>query len=174
MPPFRQGLCLGCHFPHGSDNPKLLNAPLENNEICYKCHEQVRGNYESIGHNKYAYTNASPYQPEAGVGSCLNCHEPHGSSYAGLIQKEVILLCLTCHGPRRYFAHPIGFEKTDPWRGGYLTCTSCHNPMGSGITRLKRKDRDGLCLSCHESTDPSYIYFSFGSFHRYRVPDSLP
>lgn len=174
MPPFRAGLCLGCHFPHGSDNPKLLKAPLKGNEICFTCHGQYRKNYEPIGHNKYAYTNASQYQPEGEVGSCLNCHEPHASDYPRLAQREVIALCLTCHGPRRYFTHPLGFEKPDPWRGGYLRCASCHNPMGSGFEKLKRRDRDGLCLSCHDKTDPSYIYFSVQPFHKYRIPDSYP
>ncbi len=168
MPPFRQGLCLGCHRPHASENKKLLVAPLEKNEICYLCHEDVKGNYKTIGHNKVV-NNASAYQPEAGIGSCLNCHDPHGSDYEGLIQKEVIALCLTCHGPRRYFAHPIGFEWQDPWRGGYLRCTSCHNPMGTGITRLKIRDLDGLCLRCHEADDPSFIYSDRGAWH-YQVP----
>ena len=174
MPPFRQGLCLGCHFPHGSDNAKLLVAPLKNNEICFRCHGQLKKNYQPIGHNKYAYTEASPYQPEGGVGSCLNCHEPHGSDYQGLIQREVIALCLTCHGPRRYFSHPLGFDKPDPWRGGYLRCTSCHNPMGTGIALLKRRAKDGLCISCHDRVDPPTIYFSVAPFHRYRIPDSFP
>ncbi len=174
MPPFRQGLCLGCHFPHGSENAKLLKAPLKGNKICFKCHGDKQKLYEPIGHNKIAYTNASPYQPEGGVGSCLNCHEPHGSDYSGLIQREVISLCLTCHGPRRYFSHPLGFEKPDPRRGGYLRCTSCHNPMGSGNEKLKWASKDGLCIRCHEKTNPSYIYFSVEPFHRYQIPDSLP
>ncbi len=170
MPPFRQGLCLGCHRPHASENQKLLRAPLDKNELCYLCHEEIKGNYLSIGHNKVV-NNASRYQPEAGIGSCLNCHEPHGSDYTGLIQKEGIALCLTCHGPRRYFAHPIGLAWQDPWRGGYLRCTSCHNPMGTGIVRLKRKDRDALCISCHRADDPGVIYSERGAWH-YRIPGS--
>ena len=168
MRPFRLGMCLGCHKPHASNNYKLLVAPLQKNEVCFVCHEKYKKNYQPIGHNK-VINNASVYQPEGGVGSCLNCHAPHGSDYAGLIQKEVISLCLTCHGPRRYFSHPIGFNYQDPWRGGYLRCTSCHNPMGSGIARLKRADRDGLCLSCHQADDPAYIYSKLSGWH-YLVP----
>lgn len=171
MPPFRQGLCLGCHRPHASENPKLLQAALEKNEICFKCHGALKANYQPIGHNRVV-NNASRYQPEGGVGSCLNCHEPHGSDYKGLVQTEIISLCLKCHGPRRYFAHPLGIKFEDPWRGGYLRCTSCHNPMGSGNVRLKHRDKDGLCLSCHDSSDPSYIYFQNGPWHRYQVRDS--
>lgn len=173
MPPFREGKCLECHLPHGSDNVKLLQAPLSGNEICFRCHGELRANYQPIGHNRVV-RNASPYQPEAGVGSCLNCHEPHASNFAGLIQKEQISLCLSCHGPRRYFAHPIGFKWDDPWRGGYLRCGSCHNPMGSGNPRLKRNNADGLCLSCHMATDPSYVYFSTGAkkWHSYQIPGS--
>ncbi|HEB12062.1 MAG TPA: hypothetical protein ENI11_00080 [Actinobacteria bacterium] len=171
MPPFRQGLCLGCHRPHASENLKLLLAPLKNNEMCYLCHENIRGNYLSIGHNR-VLNNGSRYQPEAGIGSCLNCHEPHAADFTGLIQKEEIALCLSCHGPRRYFAHPIGLAWQDPWRGGYLRCTSCHNPMGSGLFRLKRRNRDALCLSCHEAEDPSYIFSEREAWH-YRIPGSI-
>jgi len=173
MKPFRQGRCLECHWPHGSDNSKLLRAPLKGNKICYRCHSEIKKNYLGIGHNRVV-RNASPYQPEAGVGSCLNCHEPHASNFSKLIQREQISLCLGCHGPRRYFAHPIGFKWDDPWRGGYLRCGSCHNPMGSGNVRLKRRQRDGLCVSCHEANDPSFIYFSTGAkkWHSYQIPDS--
>lgn len=173
MKPFRQGRCLECHWPHASDYSKLLRDSLKGNNICYRCHSQIRPNYLGIGHNRIV-RNASPYQPEAGVGSCLNCHEPHASNFSGLIQKEQISLCLSCHGPRRYFAHPIGFKWDDPWRGGYLRCSSCHNPMGSGIQRLKRAERDGLCLSCHMASDPSFIFFSTGKkkWHSYQIPDS--
>jgi len=173
MPPFRLGLCLSCHRPHASENAKLLQASLEKNEICYLCHEDVKANYLSIGHNRVV-SFFSRYQPEGGIGSCLNCHEPHGSDYSGLIQDEQISLCLSCHGPRRYFAHPVGLKWEDPWHGNYLRCASCHNPMGSGIVRLKRKDLDGLCLSCHLASDPSYIYRQNQPWHKYRVPDSFP
>jgi predicted CXXCH cytochrome family protein len=172
MAPFRQGLCLGCHRPHASQDAKLLRGPLERNELCYRCHEDIRENYEPIGHNR-TITNASAYQPEGGVGSCLNCHEPHGSDFGGLIQKESISLCLSCHGPRSYFSHPFGLKWTDPWNGGYLRCTSCHNPMGSGIDRLKRADRDGLCIGCHRSGDPSYIFSERWPRHGYKIPGSF-
>lgn len=170
MLPFRQGRCLGCHKPHASANAKLLIAPLEKNALCYTCHNQYKNNYLPIGHNK-TVNNASAFQPEGGIGSCLNCHAPHATDYYGLIQKETIALCLSCHGPRRYFSHPIGINWPDPWRGSYLRCTSCHNPMGSGITRLKRRDLDGLCISCHEVEDPSFIYSASQGWH-YQIPDS--
>jgi len=185
MPPFREGKCLNCHFGMAGDNPKLLRAPLEGNKICFRCHGEKEENFKGIGHSKVV-RNASPYQPEGGVGSCLNCHEPHGSNYARLLQMEQISLCLSCHGPRRYFAHPIGFKWTDPWHGGYLRCGSCHDPMGSGLFKLKRPPNeelppmaegqidpsDGLCTSCHNPKDPTWMYFSPNKWHTYQVPDA--
>lgn len=167
MKPFAEGKCLECHKSHATSGPKLLKG--EGNDFCFKCHGKYKKNYLPIGHNKKAKFNKdSPNDPAHGKGSCLNCHVPHGSKWFGMVYKEIISLCTTCHdknvfrGYKRdvkkpHIAHPVGLNITDPWRGHYLRCSSCHNPMGSGIKKLKRKSDDDLCIQCHDVDDPTWI-----------------
>lgn len=168
MQPFREGKCFDCHYhAHGSPNYRLLKAPVEGNQICFLCHGEKKENFEKIEHSKVPPREESWY-PNAGNGSCLNCHTPHGSDWIGLVQKEIINLCLDCHGskspfasirkPRSFYAHPLGFKYTDPWHGDYMRCSSCHDPMGSGFEKLKRRDDDGLCVSCHDKEDPTFLW----------------
>lgn len=202
MKPFEAGLCSSCHYPHASPDPRLLKASLENNEVCYMCHQETRDRYEDIGHNR-VIREASSHQPEAGAGSCLNCHEHHSSNFIALAQKELIDLCYDCHGPtspfsslrqpRQYYSHPIGSSVNDPWHRNYLRCSSCHDPMGSPLEKLKRAgvtinftdclpgqvsatncfdnrargdtDFDALCLNCHSNEEPAFLYEKY-------LPDS--
>lgn len=195
MKPFEAGLCLTCHYSHASPDIRLLRAPLEGNELCYLCHQDIRNYYEKIGHNR-VIREASAHQPEAGAGSCLNCHEHHSADFIALAQKEVIDLCYDCHGPtspftsirqpRTYYSHPLGSGFTDPWHSNYLRCSSCHNPMGTPLEKLKRPavafdfaeclpgdltptecfektvqqgtEFDALCLNCHINEQPAFLY----------------
>ena len=61
--------CLGCHTPHGSQNPRLLNMPSINT-LCNQCHSPVsEGTFHSMGQGSSALT------------PCTNCHtEIHGSN----------------------------------------------------------------------------------------------
>jgi DmsE family decaheme c-type cytochrome len=61
--------CLGCHTPHGSQNPRLLNV-ANINQLCNQCHSQVGG---STVHGINA--GSAERQP------CINCHTfIHGSN----------------------------------------------------------------------------------------------
>ncbi len=59
--PFQAGVCLACHAPHESVNPKLLNVyPVA--KLCAQCHADF--------HSKKGAA-AYPSRP------CLGCHSPH-------------------------------------------------------------------------------------------------
>jgi DmsE family decaheme c-type cytochrome len=61
--------CAGCHTPHGSQNPRLLNV-ANINQLCNQCHSQVGG---STVHG----INAGSAERQA----CINCHTfIHGSN----------------------------------------------------------------------------------------------
>jgi DmsE family decaheme c-type cytochrome len=61
--------CLGCHTPHGSQNPRLLNV-ANINQLCNQCHSPVSG---STVHGMNA--GSAERQP------CINCHTMiHGSN----------------------------------------------------------------------------------------------
>jgi DmsE family decaheme c-type cytochrome len=61
--------CLGCHTPHGSQNPRLLNV-ANINQLCNQCHSPVSA---STVHGMNA--GSAERQP------CINCHTMiHGSN----------------------------------------------------------------------------------------------
>ncbi|MDA8244841.1 MAG: cytochrome c3 family protein [Elusimicrobia bacterium] len=64
--PFQAGVCLACHQPHESANPRLLVAyPVE--KLCSMCHSGFHG---KEGASRY------PGKP------CLACHSPHSQEKA--------------------------------------------------------------------------------------------
>lgn len=141
--PFAQGDCLSCHNPHASENRYLLVN--ETNELCYKCHNDLRGRLESDSHSSIGGA--------AGTGLCLNCHRPHSSDLAALSTNDPVPFCQSCHNlsePERN--HPVGKPYLDERTGKELTCTStCHDPHGSTfIYMLRQENNDGLCLTCHQ------------------------
>jgi DmsE family decaheme c-type cytochrome len=82
--PLREGKldCSGCHAPHGSVGPKLLNRPTLN-ETCYQCHAEKRG--------PFLWEHA-PVRED-----CSICHTPHGSNHPTLLETRVPQLCQQCH-----------------------------------------------------------------------------
>ncbi len=59
--PFQAGVCLACHAPHESPNPKLLTVyPLE--KLCAQCHADFHAKKGAA---------AYPSRP------CAACHSPH-------------------------------------------------------------------------------------------------
>lgn len=59
--PFQAGVCLACHTPHESGNPKLLSVyPLE--KLCGQCHADFHAKKGAA---------AYPARP------CSGCHSPH-------------------------------------------------------------------------------------------------
>lgn len=175
MKPFKEGKCLECHRPHSSVAPWLWKIKPDYLErfkkdsywFCLQCHKNYQKYYPYIMHSKVINADSS-FQPRAGKGMCINCHVPHGSQNYRLTYKEIIKMCTTCHvrvfrGYKRtikdkpHMAHPVGLNIKDPWRGMYLRCSSCHNPMGSGNPKLRRKPQDFLCIQCHNPNDPTWI-----------------
>lgn len=59
--PVAMGLCVACHQPHGSANPRLLRIPRQ--ELCTDCHNQPT----TASHREFTGE------------QCQNCHRPHGS-----------------------------------------------------------------------------------------------
>ena len=61
--------CVGCHTPHGSQNPRLLNMPNVNT-LCNQCHSPVAGNtVHGMGSGSQELT------------PCISCHTfIHGSN----------------------------------------------------------------------------------------------
>jgi DmsE family decaheme c-type cytochrome len=76
--------CSDCHSVHGSAGPKLARRD-STNDTCYTCHAEKRGPFVH-GH-------------EPVTEDCALCHNPHGSSIAGMLKARAPILCQQCHTP---------------------------------------------------------------------------
>jgi DmsE family decaheme c-type cytochrome len=88
-------------------------------------------------------------QGYAGTASCLDCHAKEGAVFAGTVKGRVLvhrprdkheaLGCESCHGPGKAHAESGGEEI------GQLVSFSAKS-------KTSVKDRDAVCLGCHEKT----------------------
>jgi predicted CXXCH cytochrome family protein len=139
-------------FTAGRPQPTGLGArlPLEParaiETMCFKCHPDVRGQFNLPSHHPV---------PEGRM-SCVQCHPPHkGIAHAGgstrlLSQEEN---CTQCHPMER---GPYVFEHEAMHEG----CTSCHSPHGSVNAKLLTERNANLCLKCHfqQQKTPGTVY----------------
>lgn len=109
--------------------------------VCLECHERS------------SFNNKVVHEPVA-KGNCITCHNPHAAKHAGLLQKEVSLLCFSCHGDKeRSFNKGIVHE---PVKRG--ECTACHDPHSSVSRGLMKGQYADSCFSCHESLARKFKY----------------
>ncbi len=151
--PTANWLCTMCHDSKMSKKDKNISKYSTTNPIsnrCFICHEQKRKLWWS---KKYQH---DPMK----MGECNKCHNPHGSENEFFIRRPAYELCASCHADKLIVGHiettfysgkkhPVrGFD--DPSRRGKkLSCVSCHNPHASNHNYLLKRDRESLCLMCH-------------------------
>jgi predicted CXXCH cytochrome family protein len=137
--------CEACHGP-GSKHvaagrgAKFIINPGKEPEACFRCHLQVRAEFELPDHHPV---------PEGRM-SCASCHDPHGGDIfkptdGGLAMARMNENCSTCH---REQTRPFVFEHPAMREG----CTTCHNSHGSINRMLLTQADDNLCLRCHAQT----------------------
>ncbi|PKO57995.1 MAG: hypothetical protein CVU24_17975 [Betaproteobacteria bacterium HGW-Betaproteobacteria-18] len=151
--------CRLCHdkldvskVPHLNKGPFPKGLRAEVPALCISCHEQAL--FE--GNRVHAPVN---------TGMCLECHDPHGSNYPGLLKMKPASLCLNCHPDIENSAHlvqgissnghPLGNTKKDiedPKRPGKtFYCASCHEPHRSTLPKLTRYGVGMTsCQTCHQ------------------------
>jgi DmsE family decaheme c-type cytochrome len=110
--------CSDCHNPHGSAGPSLMVRDTIN-MTCYQCHAEKRGpfiwNHQPVSEN------------------CAYCHQPHGTTVAGLLKWRPPFLCQQCHEPS---SHRGNVPNMD-W------ASSATTSEGKNITLAR------ACLNCH-------------------------
>lgn len=160
--PATNWLCLDCHngkfgeynMDKEGESKYLAPNPIANN--CGSCHDTV----QDWQLNKYGHGPVND-------GRCDRCHNPHGSDNEFFLRKNIWDLCTTCHAEkatgkhivssfvysRNAGAHPTK-DRKDPSRPGReFTCSSCHNPHGSGgifLLRMKGSIPFNVCKRCHK------------------------
>ncbi len=125
--------CSDCHNPMAKISDAGLLKKASINETCYTCHQQQRAEFAKRSHMPVI----------DGKLSCVDCHNPHGSTSKTLLKGDTVNeTCYTCHAEKR---GPFLWEHA-PVRDN---CLSCHNAHGSNHDKLLNTARPFLCQQCH-------------------------
>lgn len=130
--PVRDGRCMDCHDPHGSQHPKALLADPRK-DLCLRCHKQE-------------FSRSTFVHGPVAVGACIVCHKPHASTEPKLLVQDARSLCLTCHGE----VLAKGQEGMHLHAALEQGCTRCHDPHASDHKFQLRESAPKLCLQCHQ------------------------
>ena len=102
--------CSDCHDVHGTFLANNLKSTEDQNQICTKCHTDVRG--------PFVFEHA-PVRAEG----CVTCHTPHGSQNPRLLNMpSIATLCNQCHSP----LSAGGVHGLDPGSTTVTPCVTCH------------------------------------------------
>ena len=138
--------CSDCHNPMARISATGLLAKPTINETCYTCHQQQRAEFAKRSHMPL---------PE-GKMSCVDCHNPHGTTSKALIKADSVNeLCYGCHTEKR---GPFLWEHA-PVRDN---CLNCHHPHGSNHDKLLTVARPFSCQECHGNTNHQGTFFNAG------------
>lgn len=131
--------CTSCHETHTSHDK--VRDKVTQPEVCFTCHKEQRAQTHKFSHHPIV----------EGKVACAECHNPHGSQSAKLMNKNTVNeTCYTCHA-----------EKRGPflWEHQPVTedCSTCHTPHGSNITPLLKSRSPFLCQECHDGAHNSKV-----------------
>ena len=125
--------CSDCHNPMANFGAHGLTARESVNQTCFSCHKVQRTEFNKRSHMPLL----------EGKITCVDCHNPHGSTTAPLLKADSVNeVCYSCHAEKR---GPFLFEHA-PVRE---SCLNCHSPHGSNFEALLNVPRPMLCQQCH-------------------------
>jgi DmsE family decaheme c-type cytochrome len=125
--------CSDCHNPMANFASHGLTARDSISQTCFSCHKVQRAEFNERSHMPLL----------EGKISCVDCHNPHGSTTSPLLKADSVNdVCYSCHAEKR---GPFLFEHA-PVRE---SCLNCHNPHGSNFESLLNAPRPMLCQQCH-------------------------
>jgi predicted CXXCH cytochrome family protein len=111
--------CTDCHDVHGTFLQNNLRSTEDQNQICTKCHTDVRG--------PFTYEHAA-----VRAEGCVTCHTPHGSQNPRLLNMpSIATLCNQCHSP----LSAGGVHGLDQGSTTVTPCVTCHTMIhGSNVS----------------------------------------
>ncbi len=132
--PVGADVCICCHNPHGSSQPKAIERA--GGALCYACHEAKKAEFaQEVIH------------PPVEDGECASCHDPHQSNLKYQLRgKSLQGLCFQCHEKslveHKFLHGPVGSGD----------CIACHKPHASHDEKLliASLKKGALCFVCHK------------------------
>ena len=147
--------CSDCHNPMTSFASHGLTARESINDTCFQCHKVQRAQFAERSHMPLL----------EGKMTCVDCHNPHGSTTAPLLKADSVNeVCYSCHADKR---GPFLFEHA-PVREN---CVNCHSPHGSNFEALLTTPRPVLCQQCHSQDGHPAQLLTSGNLPRGPMPD---
>jgi len=155
--------CVSCHSSAAMEFQRRSAHPLESGNIrCVDCHDlsSITTAEFKIGFDWGCQScheeNAGPFLYEHPVtyshlvegGSCLECHEPHGSSNDRLLRQTSRVLCLQCHNV------PPGHSTRHSGLGSRYECVQCHTEIHGSFSNgllLDPELGDKMFPDCYQS-----------------------
>jgi len=139
--------CSDCHNPMSNFSAHGLTARESVNQTCFSCHKIQRVEFNKRSHMPLL----------EGKITCVDCHNPHGSTTAPLLKADSVNeVCYSCHAEKR---GPFLFEHA-PVREN---CLNCHSPHGSNFEALLNVPRPMLCQQCHAQDGHPAILMTRGN-----------
>jgi|HubBroStandDraft_2_1064218.scaffolds.fasta_scaffold02996_3 DmsE family decaheme c-type cytochrome len=147
--------CSDCHNPMANFAAHGLTARESINETCFQCHKEQRAEFSRRSHMPLL----------EGKITCVDCHNPHGSTTAPLLKADSVNeVCYGCHAEKR---GPFIFEHA-PVREN---CLNCHTPHGSNFESLLTTPRPMLCQQCHAQNGHPAELLTSGNMPMGAIPD---
>ena len=128
--------CSSCHIPHGAEGPKRLLRKLEEEKICYQCHE---GSVAALD-IQYQFSKISRHPIEATtIDITSSSHDPAESIL--FLQNHVE--CVDCHNPHA----ATDTEAEPPLASGSLALVNGKDINGAELNTITSEHE--LCFKCH-------------------------
>jgi DmsE family decaheme c-type cytochrome len=142
----RRVTCVNCHSVMRNVSDRGLLAKANQIETCTQCHLLPRAQIWRNSHMPLRQGPATRGLGSEGFMDCTDCHNPHGTVSAKLIDAITVNdKCLSCHA-----------EKRGPflWEHAPVTenCLNCHAPHGSVNPSMLVVAPPRLCETCHVDT----------------------
>lgn len=149
--------CSDCHNPMTNFSAHGLTARESTNQTCFSCHKVQRAEFNKRSHMPLL----------EGKLSCVDCHNPHGSTTSPLLKADSVNeICYGCHAEKR---GPFIFEHA-PVREN---CLNCHTPHGSNFEALLTAPRPMLCQQCHAQDGHPALLLNRGNMVRGPMPSPM-
>ncbi|PJB83073.1 MAG: hypothetical protein CO090_01640 [Acidobacteria bacterium CG_4_9_14_3_um_filter_49_7] len=159
----RAATCASCHGAHDvlkAMNPRSHVYPENVVDTCAKCHGDkklmaqfdISGN-EVADYKSSVHATALYKKHDLSAPTCNDCHGNHGAAPPGAASVEKV--CGTCHVMNQKLFDESPHKEWDEI--GLRGCVECHsNHAIKPPTDAMLSTDKGVCLNCHDSTEPAF------------------